>query len=85
MPLPLLLSVLRKTGAYNFARYKAILPKRGNMQNIRLSLTKYMLPHLTQNFNSDPFTFAQFQKLTDRNIAEIDKVLAETKKTMGAR
>ena len=55
------------------------------MQNIRLSLTKYMLPHSTQSFNPDVFTFAQFQKLTDRNIAEVDKVLAETKKTMGAR
>jgi ribosome recycling factor len=36
-------------------------------------------PHLTF-----PFLY-QFQKLTDRNVAEIDKILAHMKKSTGAR
>src|ERR1700732_125699 len=41
MPFPLLPSGLRKTGVYNFARFKAPGPRRANMQSIQWSLKKY--------------------------------------------
>ena len=77
----------QRTLESNFESCNRPASKRAIIKNTLLSSNKYVDLDLSLSFYREAHLIFlyQFQKLTDRNVAEVDKILAHLKKSMGTR